>query len=160
MWPSKRTGLIDIYGKCGPLNCSKGIDGFLSLAPIYKFYFAFENSNCYDYITEKFWRTIGQNVVPIAMGGVNYEKFAPKMSFIDSKKYSPENLAKLLLHLDKNDDKYLEYFKWTSNTAFYKRLHLCQLCRKLNHPIKFHKIYKNITDWWLHDNTNKPVCDV
>ena len=44
----------------------------------------------------------------------------------------------------KNDDKYLEYFKWTSNTAFYKRLHLCQLCRKLNHPIKFHKIYKRI----------------
>ena len=106
MWPIKRTGFIDIYGKCGPLNCSKGIDGFLSLAPIYKFYIAFENSNCYDYITEKFWRTIGQNVVPIAMGGVDYEQFAPKMSFIDSKKYSPEDLGKLLLHLDKNDDKY------------------------------------------------------
>ena len=42
---------IDIYGKCGPLNCTEGNQGFANLAPAYKFYLAFENSNCFEYIT-------------------------------------------------------------------------------------------------------------
>ena len=42
---------IDIYGKCGPLNCTAGNQGFANLAPAYKFYLAFENSNCFEYIT-------------------------------------------------------------------------------------------------------------
>ena len=52
---------IDIYGKCGPFNTSTrdAKRGYDILAPIYKFYLAFENSNCHDYATEKFWKTIG-----------------------------------------------------------------------------------------------------
>ena len=154
---------VDIYGKCGPLNCSQGINGYLSLAPIYKFYLAFENSNCYDYFTEKFTRTLGQNVVPIVMGGADYKAFAPEMSFIDTLKGTrdPKDLTELLIFLDENDDKYLEYFEWIHKTAFYKRNHFCQLCHKLNNvPSLFKKTYTNITDWWLHDNKNQKVCDV
>ena len=62
---------IDIYGECGTLNCTD-FKEFEALRLVYKFYLAFENSNCHDYITEKFWRNIGHGVVPITMGGGNY----------------------------------------------------------------------------------------
>ena len=35
----------------------------------YYFYLAFENSLCDEYITEKFFRTLNYNTVPVVMGG-------------------------------------------------------------------------------------------
>jgi hypothetical protein len=56
---------IDIYGKCpgslyncpgkSTLQCNDPEKCFQYLGPRYKFYFAFENSICQDYITEKFF---------------------------------------------------------------------------------------------------------
>ena len=59
-------------------NGTKG-DCRAILAEEYKFFLTFENSVCEDYITEKFFRTLQYNTIPVVRGGGNYSKF---VSFI------------------------------------------------------------------------------
>lgn len=46
---------VDVYGVCGHLKCPRSDKCFQMLDQDYKFYLAFENSNCIDYVTEKFF---------------------------------------------------------------------------------------------------------
>ena len=47
---------VDIYGECSSLKCPRSSHScFEMLNSKYKFYLAFENSNCEYYITEKFF---------------------------------------------------------------------------------------------------------
>ena len=55
----------------------------------YKFYLAFENSICRDYVTEKFYNPLRFSTVPIVYGGADYEaKGAPPNSYIDVRTFS------------------------------------------------------------------------
>lgn len=45
---------VDVYGACGHFHCP-GSNCFQMLDSEYKFYLAFEHSNCVDYVTEKFF---------------------------------------------------------------------------------------------------------
>ena len=50
----------------------------------YKFYLAFENSKCRDYVTEKFYNALLFSVGPVVFGGADYDAIgAPKNSYID-----------------------------------------------------------------------------
>ena len=70
---------VDTYGDCGEKPCPNARAGhdfcFDDLSANHSFYLAFENSNCPDYITEKFWRTLTKPVIPIVMGGKNRYQF-------------------------------------------------------------------------------------
>ena len=106
---------VDVFGKCGERNCGPANGGASNLecdAMIeknYKFFLAFENSICTDYVTEKFFRTLSRYIltclfpnirlskhlldrnyfrfserliVPVVLGGANYTRLAPPGSYI------------------------------------------------------------------------------
>jgi alpha-1,3-fucosyltransferase len=82
----------------------------------YKFYLSFENSFCDDYVTEKFFKVLKYDMVPVVLGGGNYSKMAPEKSFIDARNFkSIGDLADYIKYLDKNATAYAEYFEWKSH---------------------------------------------
>ncbi|XP_022166630.1 glycoprotein 3-alpha-L-fucosyltransferase A-like [Myzus persicae] len=150
---------VDIYGQCDGLKMIKS-DNFLEiLDQDYKFYLAFENSNCIDYVTEKFFIDgLQYNVLPVVMGGrrSDYERMAPRRSYLHVDDYeSPERLARYLRWLDANDDLYNEYFRWKGTGEFIDTKFFCRLCAMLHDDDAPAKHYRNLERWWRPPD----VCD-
>ncbi|XP_033226468.1 glycoprotein 3-alpha-L-fucosyltransferase A-like isoform X2 [Belonocnema kinseyi] len=147
---------VDIYGACGSLSCprSEGQACFDMLDADYKFYLAFEDSNCRDYITEKFLvNGLGHNVLPIVMGAHpnDYIKIAPYRSYIHVEDFqSPIELAEYLHQLDNDDELYNSYFKWKGTGEFVNTYFWCRLCAML-HDNPEPKYYKDLHEWWHGD---------
>jgi len=57
---------VDIYGKCGNLTCSNRNHCKEMIRRDYKFYIAFENSLCTDYVTEKLAIALIYDAVPVS----------------------------------------------------------------------------------------------
>jgi hypothetical protein len=125
----------------------------------YKFYLAFENSICTDYISEKFFYTLRYNIVPIVFGGANYEEIAPPHSYIDTRNFqSPKELALYILNLNSNDTLYYEYFKWKREFYVDAGIHnmsrqgFCELCSKLNRFDEPEKHYASLANDYSIDS--------
>ena len=135
---------VNVYGGCTQLgsqgtlcknsrennqNCDDARDTMNS----YKFYLAFENSNCMDYITEKVYKVLEPHMttVPIIMSGeCNLEQLLPPKSYINVNSFSSvKELASYLLELDKNDKLYNEYFAWRSSYTCVLNWWPCSFCR-------------------------------
>ena len=112
---------VDIFGSCSgkefPNRLRLGMEDMpgeiVRQLNKYKFYLAFENSLCKDYITEKAFKILQDDVhvVPIVMGNASYADILPPGSYIDAGKYSPQQLAEYLTKLNQNDHLYREFFK-------------------------------------------------
>ncbi|VDD84459.1 unnamed protein product [Mesocestoides corti] len=126
---------VDVYGKNGK-QFPPGRDAFKWLSENYKFYLAFENSNCRNYITEKatinafkcvhlhlqeraglseILRSHIFSMVPIVLGAYkeDYDDALPPHSYINVDDFkSIRELVRYLLYLDRNDTAYAEYFAW------------------------------------------------
>ncbi len=100
---------VDIFGACSkvknpcPSKNKKGFKCLEKLSQKYKFYLAFENSICEEYITEKIQRTLEFPIVPVVMGAGSYERYFPNGSYINVFDFqSPKHLADYLHFLNKN----------------------------------------------------------
>ncbi|XP_053201501.1 glycoprotein 3-alpha-L-fucosyltransferase A-like [Panonychus citri] len=144
---------VDIFGRCGKLSCSRknADECFEMLDKDYKFYLSFENSNCRDYITEKFYSNgLNRKIIPITMGAhpEDYKRSSPANSYIHVNDFSsPKDLASYLLKLDANDTLYNQYFSWKGTGEFINTYFWCRLCSMLHGPVK-PKLYENLADWW------------
>ncbi|XP_064480220.1 glycoprotein 3-alpha-L-fucosyltransferase A-like isoform X2 [Ornithodoros turicata] len=152
---------VDIYGACGPLKCprTESEQCLQMLSEHYKFYLAFENANCRDYITEKFYNALRHNVIPIVMGAsrTDYQKVAPFHSYIHVDDFAtPKDLAEYLKHLERNTNLYNEYFAWKGTGEFINTYFWCRLCAMLHSPPRpphGHHVYEDVLSWW-----NKDAC--
>ncbi|KAK3788507.1 hypothetical protein RRG08_053134 [Elysia crispata] len=137
---------VDIFGACGNLTCGvshyRGNDTNVCLPMLsehYKFYLAFENSYCKDYVSEKFFKLFkGVDVIPVVQGGFDYHRYMPSNVFIDSSDFeSPEDLARYLLELSSDKYRYVKILKrkasWTYKAA--EPMH-CVVCEKLHTDTK------------------------
>lgn len=141
---------VDIYGKCGDKNCPE--DCFDMIERNYKFYLSFENSYCRDYTTEKLYKMLQRNLIPIVYGGGNYTAITPPNSVINVEDFDNiEELAYFINYLNENLEDYLEYFEWKKHykVVTESKIVVCKLCEMLNDPNLPQKTYKNIHHWWF-----------
>lgn len=143
---------LHIYGRCGTMKCPDGQDCYDYVASNYRFYLAFENSHCRDYTTEKFFKVLERDMIPIVYGGGDYASVAPPHSFINVEDFeSVETLASYIKILEQDVDSYLEYFEWKKRFIVVKRglMAICKLCEMLNDPNAPQKTYEDIENWWF-----------
>lgn len=157
---------VHIYGSCGPFRCKvpksqalSGVDCRVQIYNKYKFYLSFENTNCQDYVTEKYFDILAfSEMIPIVYGGAIYAKLFPPKSFINVKDFSNiGDLANYLQYLSQNLNEWIKYFEWrksywVSNNRFVTGY--CDLCNKVLEMKKREKEIKvvrtRVWDWWIH----------
>lgn len=157
---------VDIYGKCGKSKCPKNsmseCHEFLSQR--YKFYLAFENSLCKDYITEKLFHTYldKSNAIYVYRGAPNVKDILPKNTYIDVRDFdSPKALAKFMIELGSSEDTYVSYLKEIDKYRIDEGLNyfnaLCSVCELLNTKQKHNNPLtgKHFNEWYRND-----VCEV
>ena len=150
---------ITVFGKCRTkfkkqdICISETEDCSRKLAE-FKFYLAFENSFCDDYVTEKYWKNaLEHGSVPIVFGK-NYDaKVAVPGSFINVNKFKTvKELAQYIMFLDENDEHYAKYFEWKRKYKIIPVTDLmCSVCQKLHKLPMQRKIYQDLGEFWNKD---------
>nr|XP_027220927.1 alpha-(1,3)-fucosyltransferase 7-like [Penaeus vannamei]XP_027220929.1 alpha-(1,3)-fucosyltransferase 7-like [Penaeus vannamei]XP_027220930.1 alpha-(1,3)-fucosyltransferase 7-like [Penaeus vannamei]XP_027220931.1 alpha-(1,3)-fucosyltransferase 7-like [Penaeus vannamei] len=159
---------LDTYGGCGKLQCPGHFAVDCPALNQYKFYLAFENGDCPEYITEKvWWNSFHKGVVPVVMGGPkeSYRKILPPNSFIHIDDFeTPKDLAEHLKALSTNRQAYNDLHAWRSEYrvsnehAYFQSpiYHYCRICEALNHNDPKPKMYNRLQDIWKVDGHCPP----
>ncbi|XP_045109683.1 alpha-(1,3)-fucosyltransferase C-like [Portunus trituberculatus] len=149
---------VDVFGACGDLKCGKShndVECYSDLLrPNYKFYMAFENSLCEDYITEKVWLPMKYGLVPVVYGGARYADFLPPHSYVDATHLTPRQLSRVLSRIGGSPELYERYHLWRKYWRVLHKPPLCELCYKLHH--RNHKepavSRGDLSTWWWRVN--------
>ena len=151
---------VDIYGRCGKKDpCNHENKCITNMFHQYKFYLAFENSQCFDYITEKTWKSLANSMVPIIYGASieNCQYHLPPNSFLHVNNFSnPKKLTEYIEYLSRNNDIYLRYHEWRK---YYIALmdtnkFICGLCESIFK--KKDSKQANKSEWWTKQN----LCNI
>uniref|UniRef100_A0A1I7U414 Fucosyltransferase n=1 Tax=Caenorhabditis tropicalis TaxID=1561998 RepID=A0A1I7U414_9PELO len=150
----------DIWGACGdPPGACHGVlkqqePCVVDLIRPYKFYLAIENSNCQDYVTEKFWKSLDDRVtVPIVLLRDTVRQLGvPDSAYIAIDDF--ESLTEFIGFLNKvSNDKelYLKYHEWRRDfeVVFDNGFSgWCTLCQRVQDPAPFKpKSYGDVDRW-------------
>lgn len=166
---------VDVFGHCSrqfgggkSRRCGDNARGCLTmLEHDFKFYLAFENSLCQDYVTEKLFKVLRleRGPVPIILNGTarasNIERYAPPGSVIDAGRFRDvEALGAFLKRLDENCTAYEELqSEWRRHyriVSWETPRALCRLCVMLNEK-PMSRRYENVFDYWHGNACIKPT---
>ena len=145
---------VDVFGRCGNLTCSSSSGSYNKcdrmLDSRYKFYLAFENSLCEDYVTEKFYRMYQIDIVPIVLGAADYGRFAAPGTYLDVRNFSsPRHLANHLNLLNNRTDLYMEYLlRRRPMRAVEREPVLCSICKYAHKIRRTTNAIVDVTDVW------------
>ncbi|KAG8200826.1 hypothetical protein JTE90_006405 [Oedothorax gibbosus] len=148
---------VDVYGGCGKESCrpAETHKCYARLEFRYKFYLAFENAVCRDYVTEKLFNALEYDMVPVVFGGANYSHIVPEGSVINAMDFrSPEHLGRYLWKVSKNDTLYRSFFTWKQHYRSYIQPWMCDLCSKLHEKRPVSK-QLDLEEWWNEGNSCK-----
>ncbi|KAM3176739.1 hypothetical protein ACTXT7_005900 [Hymenolepis weldensis] len=128
---------VDIYGARNKPLPRKG-NPFEYVSRRNKFYLAFENSNCRNYITEKVtFNALQHDMVPIVLGAYkeDYEAVLPPHSYINVDDFKTiRELTDYIKYLDRNDTAYAKYLTWKEYGKIIDPIRMdCRLCGFLYH---------------------------
>ena len=164
---------VTIFGKCGkpcPNSYDNGTQSDCKeiISQKYKFYLAFENSICKNYLTEKFFDILRFDIVPVVYGDGAYETYIPKSGYINAFDFvSAKHLADYLIYLDRNNTAYNSYFKWKKYIKFIddgpRNGQICEMCIRLNldsHLGVKKSIITDMKKFWSVENNCKNTNDV
>ncbi|XP_063437124.1 alpha-(1,3)-fucosyltransferase 7-like [Mytilus trossulus] len=148
---------VDYYGECGSLKCEIKHNSCLPPNTLrrYRFRLAFEDSNCRDYVTEKFWDTLSKGIIPV----VNWKAAqrdvpVPPKSYINVYDFpNIKSLAEYLTKVSRNSTLFQSYFKWRDHFQIYTSFwnSFCNFCTALYDKSVPAKVYTDL-EGWLRDD--------
>ena len=156
---------VTVYGRCRTRfqkqrDCHHHDPACKRELSTYKFFLAFENAFCQDYVTEKYWeRLVSGDVVPVVMGA-NYDKgIVIPESYIDASDFkSIKDLADYLMYLDSNDTAYNKYFEYKKMYGLGTGSMLCTICERLHSEdfkkltqVKLSKVHSLKETCWIYN---------
>ena len=159
---------IDILGKCGRrwhcgkrYNHAKG-DCFSILNSTYRYYLAFENALCSEYITEKFYENYNYDIIQVLRAGDTQHRpiKTDKNVYISSADFKDaHDLGRYLRSLSLDKEKYAailsekDRYEAIQYVELFKE-RMCEICMRLNKLEYYKKVYEDIYAWML----NKTGC--
>ena len=159
---------VDILGNCGKKwKCGKGRyyhDCFDILNTSYRYYLAFENALCDDYITEKFYDNFEYDIIQVVRGG--NPKLRPlnisKDAYVSASDFKDAHaLGKYLQAL--SSSKYATMLETKDNYKNVSYMELfdsavCEICQRLDNKHLFWSVYEDINKWILtHQRCYQPT---
>ncbi|XP_060562751.1 glycoprotein 3-alpha-L-fucosyltransferase A-like, partial [Ruditapes philippinarum] len=135
---------VEVLGLCGKrwtcgTHYKHDEDCFKLLNTTYRFYLAFENAFCHQYITEKFYDNFNYDLIMLARGGSPGEtkQIFPKGTFLSTDEFeSVEDLANFLKHI--SVETYTAFLKrksqyYSAGYLYVYQRAMCNLCERMNH---------------------------
>lgn len=147
---------IRVFGHCGEA-CPEGYESCQHLLHDFKFYLALENSDCYDYVSEKYWRALERKQIPIVAWKLNMSEIVIPKSYINVYDFpSVDEAGRYIQKVQSDKELYNSYFSWQLEYKLHYNVGYCELCKKLTDGKTQRMVYRDFGGW-IKNNTCKPA---
>ena len=156
---------VDILGYCGKKwNCGQKLVHdrcFDILNDTYRYYLAFENSLCENYVTEKFFENYKYDIIQVARFGGKHSSVIDlsKRAYISTNDFkNAHKLGKFLRQLSADPEAYATMLR--SKDAYEITLYMelfrnaaCEMCKRLHSVDKYSSVYDYPFRWMQETQT-------